>query len=119
MKVVYVAGRFRGPSAWAIAENVRRAEAAGLNVAELGAMPLIPHANTALFHGLLTDRFWIEGTQELLRRADAVFVFNINDLDTSEGTRGEVDLAREIGKPVFFDLDDLDDWLRLQEGTTT
>jgi len=71
MIVVYVAGPFRARSQWQIAENVRAAERVGLLVAECGAMPLIPHANTAHFHGLFDDQFWIDGTKELLRRCDA------------------------------------------------
>jgi hypothetical protein len=77
MKVIYIAGPYRAPTAWGIAENVRAAERVGLEVARAGAMPLIPHANTAHFHGECTDELWIEGTLELLRRCDAaVFLPN-------------------------------------------
>lgn len=99
MKVVYVAGKFRGKSAWDIAENVRAAERVGLEVARAGAMPLIPHANTAHFHGEGEDQFWLDGTLELLRRSDAVML--VNDWGESEGARDEVRLAREMGMTVF------------------
>lgn len=75
MKVIYIAGPFRAPTAWAIAENVRAAERMGLEVARRGAMPLIPHANIAHFHGEGNDQLWIDGKLELLRRCDAaVFI---------------------------------------------
>ncbi len=51
MKIIYIAGPYRAPTAWRIAENVRAAERVGLEVARAGAMPLIPHANTAHFQG--------------------------------------------------------------------
>ena len=108
MKVVYIAGKFRGPTAWDIAENVRAAERAGLEVAKLGAMPLIPHANTAHFHGQCTDEFWIEGTLELLERSDAIWVFNREHYTSSEGTQGEVRRARIIGRHVFMGPEDFD-----------
>ena len=44
MPVVYVAGPFRAKDGWMIAENVHRAEAAGRQIASMGAMPLVPHA---------------------------------------------------------------------------
>lgn len=109
-KVVYVAGRFRGRSNWAIKQNVQAAERAGLQVAECGAMPLIPHKNTENFHGLLTDQFWLDGTAELLRRCDGVYVFD-RGWQESKGTIMEIDLARALRIPVFFTLEDLSYWL--------
>lgn len=111
MKVIYIAGAFRGPTAWDIAENIRKAERAGLEVAKLGAMPLIPHANTAHFHGALPDEFWLDGTLELLRRADAVYVFDPADIERSRGTRGEVEEAGRLDKPVCTTLAGLHLWL--------
>ncbi len=87
MKIVYIAGPFRASTAWGIAENVRAAERIGLEVARHGAMPLIPHANTAHFHGEGSDQVWIDGTLELLRRCDAA-VF-IPGWPNSSGSRGE------------------------------
>lgn len=101
MKVVYVAGPFRGQTQWHIAENIRAAERIGLLVANAGAMPLIPHANTAHFHGLINDQFWIDGTLELLKRCDAA-VF-MDNWQASSGARGELDYCVANDKP----------WLRL------
>ena len=116
MKVVYIIGPFRGKSHWEVAENVRNAERLGLEVAKLGAMPLIPHKNTENFDGLLTDEFWIEGTKELLRRSDAAITVTAIEIDYSKstGSRGEVHEMLEILKrPVFHDLTDLKRWLKL------
>lgn len=119
MKVIYIAGPFRAATAWRIAENIRDAERFGKVVAELGAMPLIPHANTAHFHGLFTERFWLDGTMELLRRCDAVVL--IPGWGHSQGARAERKEAERLGIPVFLVIDDatesawwqdLADWLR-------
>ena len=109
MKVVYVAGPFRGPDAWRIETNIRWAEVYGMEVAQLGAMPLIPHANTRFFHGTLTDAFWLDGTLELLRRSDAVYL--VRGWKDSEGAKAEADEARRLGKPVFEHRADLALWL--------
>jgi hypothetical protein len=99
MKVIYVAGPFRGPTAWDIAENIRDAERIGLLVARAGAMPLIPHANTAHFHGQRDDQFFLDGTLELLRRCDAA-VF-IPGWHGSMGSLGEYAECLRLGKPTL------------------
>jgi hypothetical protein len=111
MKVVYVAGRFRGKTAWHVAENVRAAEQVGYHVAAAGAMPLIPHANTAHFDGTMTAEFWLEGTMELLRRCDAVMM--VPGWLDSKGALAERAEAQRIGLPVFSagDYDALKGWL--------
>lgn len=96
---------------WDVAQNVRRAEALGLEVARLGAMPLIPHANTHLFDGQQTDQFWIDGTLELLKRCDALVT--TEDWTHSSGARGEVTYALDNAIPVFHCLDDLKVWLNV------
>lgn len=108
MKVVYIAGPFRGETAWDVAENVRAAERVALEVAKLGAMPLCPHANSAHFHGQLDDQFWVDGTMELLKRCDAVMT--TRDWERSTGARGEVNWA--TGKiPIFHNINRLAEWL--------
>jgi hypothetical protein len=113
MKIVYVIGPFRAPTNWDVCKNVRCAEALGLEVAKLGAMPLIPHKNTENFNGLLDDVFWIEGTQELLRRADAAITVEAMGANwkQSVGSVGEVKEMTKLGKPTFHSLDSLKLWL--------
>lgn len=101
MKIVYIAGPFRAPTAWQIAENIRAAERIGLLVARAGAMPLIPHANTAHFQGQRDDQFWLDGTMELLRVTDgAVFIPRWH---LSSGSCREMRETARLKKP-FIDL---------------
>lgn len=109
MRIVYVAGRFRGPTAWVIENNIRRAEEVAFEVSKLGAMPLTPHCNTRFFHGEGSDKFWLDGTLELLRRCDAVIM--VPGWDTSFGARGEKTEAERLGMPVFMNLEVLEWWL--------
>lgn len=107
MIVAYIAGPFRAPTAWGIAENIRAAERVGLLVARAGAMPLIPHANTANFHGEGEDQFWLDGTLELMRRCDVVVC--TPEWQRSSGARAEVAEAKLLGLPVFYLADPDDD----------
>jgi hypothetical protein len=43
MKLIYVAGPFRGKDAWEIECNIRRAESLALEVWRLGAACICPH----------------------------------------------------------------------------
>ena len=113
MKIVYIIGPFRARTQWEIARNIRNAERLGLHVAHMGAMPLIPHMNTANFHGMLSDQFWIDGTKELAKRCDAAITVEALgiSIENSMGSRGEVEAMKALGRPVFHELKDLSNWL--------
>jgi hypothetical protein len=109
MKVVYIIGPFRAPTAWEIEENVRRAERLALEVARLGAMPLCSHTNTRFFQGQCSDQFWIDGTLVLLRRSDAAIT--VDGWEKSSGSRGEVEDNIKQSRPVFHTIPGLKKWL--------
>lgn len=115
MRIVYIAGKLSGANNFDIARNIHAAEELGLRVAEAGAMPLIPHANTGMkFFGTLSEDFWYEGTLELLRRCDAVIM--VSGYESSKGAMAEYEEALRLRLPRFFvvdgRIDSLVDWLR-------
>lgn len=101
MKVVYIAGPFRGRSSWVIEENIRRAESLALDVWRAGCAAICPHANTRFFQGECPDKLWLDGDLEILRRCDAVVM--TRDWDKSTGAACERDTAKRLGIPVFYD----------------
>ena len=113
IKLIYVAGPYRAALPYQIQTNIHRAWRLGVEVAKLGAMPVIPHANTAHMDGLQSDDFWLEATLQLMRRCDAVLV--TPDWERSFGARGEVEEAKRLGIPVFYGLSTLEGWLREQK----
>ena len=110
MKVVYVAGPFRGPNNWDIEENIRRAERLALEVWRSGAACICPHTNTRFFQGAADDAVWLDGDIEILNRCDAVVM--TEDWQRSSGARAEEKHARENNIPVFYSLDALREWLK-------
>lgn len=103
--IIYVAGAYRGPHAYAIELNVRLAEDAGLRLAEIGAVPLIPHTMYRFFQGALPDTFWLPATLDLLRRSDAVLL--LRNFRESIGALAERTEAERCSLPIFQqDIDD-------------
>jgi hypothetical protein len=99
MKVIYIAGKYRGHNAWAVEQNIRAAEEVAARVLQMGMMPLCPHSNTRHMDGLAPDEFFLAGTLELMRRCDAVLL--VPNWRDSAGARAEVDEADRLGIPVF------------------
>lgn len=109
MNAIYIAGPFRGPNAWEIEENIRRAERLALEVWRLGCACICPHTNTRFFQGAAPDEVWLAGDLELLARCDAILL--TADWERSSGARAEVDFARKRGMPVFLSVSNLAHWL--------
>jgi nucleoside 2-deoxyribosyltransferase len=110
MKVVYVAGPFRGKSHWDIAENIRNAERLALDVWRLGAAALCPHANTAHFQDAAPDHVWLDGDLAMLDKCDAIIM--TPDWRRSSGATAEHEHALANGIPSFYDVDTLAKWLK-------
>jgi hypothetical protein len=108
-KLVYVAGPYRGPDAWAIEQNIRRAETLALEIWRLGAAAVCPHANTRYFQGAAPDDVWLLGDLAILARCDALILTRC--WRQSSGARAERAFALERGIPVFTRLPDLARWL--------
>lgn len=98
MKLIYIAGPFRGPNAWVVESNIRCAEMVGMSVASLGGVPVIPHTMYRFWNGTLTDEFWLNATLDILRRCDgAVFV---DGWEQSAGSVAEHKEAVRLGLVV-------------------
>ena len=98
MKLVYVAGPYRAATAWEVEQNVRRAEEIGLELARMGAMPVVPHTLTRFYGGECPEDFWLLGTFMLMRRCDIVVLMPTWRL--SVGAACEKEDAMVLGKPI-------------------
>ena len=113
MKLVYVAGPFRGKNSWEVENNIRKAEQMGFEIAEMGAIPIIPHTMYRFWDGTLNDEFWLACGIEMLVRCDAIFM-NYGWMH-STGSKAELDFAKKQNIPDFYDLGSLKRWLMAQE----
>lgn len=98
--VIYIVGPFRGPDHFIIAENIRNAERAGLQVAKAGAIPLIPHSMYSHFQDALPDDFWLAADMQLLYRCDGLVL--LATWPTSRGASAEREEALHLDMPIMI-----------------
>jgi hypothetical protein len=100
---VYVGGPLRAPTLWEYTANVRRAEALGMEVARMGAVPVLVHTMYERYLHL-PESFWTEACQSILSTCH-VLVVNVpfDQYERSQGTTDEVRWSVEDGRPIFFD----------------
>ena len=112
--LVYVAGAFSAPTPKGVVRNIERAVAVGIEIARLGACPVIPHSNTAHpeFNRCQSYDFWCAATLGLMRRCDAVVM--VEGWERSRGATAERADALSRGMPVHHTLKELQDWMKGQ-----
>ena len=101
MRVVYIVGPYRSGTIRTIVENIRRAEAVALRYWRKGYAVICPHKNSELFDGAVSDEVILRGDIEFLKRSDQVVV--LPGWERSEGSVGEVAVARELGIPIIYE----------------
>lgn len=109
-KMIYVAAPYSAAKLTDVVRNVQKAISGGEAISQMGHHALIPH----LCH-MWEDEyphpydFWIELTMAYMLRCDAVYAMCPKGV--SNGVDGEIAKAEEIGMPVFFSLDELEEYL--------
>ncbi len=101
MKVIYVAGAFRGTNAWIIHENTLKAEKAMVKLIGRGFAVICPHKMTENLQGLYPDQVFLDMCLEILKRCDAIYM--LDNWKTSKGAQKELKLAIKLGKEVFYE----------------
>jgi hypothetical protein len=100
VKIIFISGPYRSDTEYGVHKNIQNAEAVALRVWQLGHVAFCPHKNTAYFGGVAPDALWLEGDLEVLRRCDAVVL--VPGWEKSSGVRAEVELAKELGLPIYL-----------------
>ena len=103
MKVVYVAGPYRGKHESDVVRNIRNAEAVAIRIWQAGHCALCPHKNTALFGGLADDSVWLAGDIEMLKRCDEMVL--ARGWENSTGTLREIEVCKSEGIPYYTSIE--------------
>jgi hypothetical protein len=103
MKLIYVAGAYTGKTPEEIDLNIQAAAKVGQIMVRKGWYPVIPHLNTAGFDRTASEipyQYWIDGTLALMARCDAVCM--VDGWLYSNGAKGEVTEANNLGLPIYY-----------------
>jgi hypothetical protein len=116
MITLYLAGPFRGKDGYAVYQNVICAESfmheitkASIEAGEPISC-MCPHSMTFHLDRTFTDKYWLDSTMEWLIRSDAVFM--LPSWQKSEGARGELEMGRKLGKPIFYTIPEVIIWAK-------
>lgn len=107
MKCVYVAGAYSAPDVISVFDNMRRGMRLSLEVLKRGYAPWVPwfDYHFALM-GEMSLQEYYDYSMAWLERSDAVLV--VENSGHSKGVQAEVERAKQIGIPVYYDINDLE-----------
>lgn len=98
-EVVYIAGPYRGKTAWERERNIKNAQELALEFWKRGFVAICPHANTARFDGECPDETWLAGDIEILSRCDSIAL--VRGWSSSSGAIEELRYAVNAGMNVW------------------
>jgi len=106
MKLIYVAGPYRGDGQNSVLENVYKARQVARILWLRGWAVICPHANTFFMDGPDIDPMaFIDGDLVMLERCDAICM--ISGWKNSRGAQIEHSRAIELGMPIYYGPDEV------------
>jgi hypothetical protein len=106
MKIIYIAGPYRGEP-YQVDIHAHAARMAALSVIRDGNYPFTPHLNTLHMDGAAPDEFFLDGGIRMLSMCDEMLLLPC--WENSSGTLKEIEYARSHGIPIrqYVPSDDL------------
>ena len=104
-KLIYVSGPYTGKDYEEIEYNIANAEDASVELFKLGWNVFTPHKNTAHYeiYEEFDYSFWLTNTLDMLTRCDAIFM--LDGWRRSRGAKEELERAKELNMPIFYEED--------------
>lgn len=99
MKLIYIAGKYRGCDRFEVAINIAKAARVAASVWVVGGVALCPNTNCVGFDGIVPDDVFLKGDLAILKVCHAALF--INDWESSVGAKNEYMKAVDFSIPVF------------------
>ncbi len=106
MKLVYIAGPYRGSTDRATYKNIQHARKYAEKYWKAGYAVFCPHLNTAFFSGLVPEEHFIKGGIEILKRCDIIVM--ISGWRNSVGSINEHQFAIDNNISIKIDEEDIE-----------
>ena len=118
MKKIYIAGAYSANNVLQVLKNIGRGEEYAAEIFRAGYAPFTPWHDKDFviksWHFDFNVEMFYQYSIEWLKVSDALFVVpnvsGLMDWQESKGTLKEIEIAKEIGIPVFYSLDELYDY---------
>ena len=122
MTKIYVAGAYSDDNVLGVLKNIGRGEEYTAKLFMHGFAPFTPwHDKDFVSRNWRLDftvKMFYDYSMEWLRCSDAVFVLpnckGLKDWEDSQGTKAEIEEAKRIEIPVFFEMHDLLEYYKNQ-----
>lgn len=103
MKVIYVAGAYRGGSMNKTFQNIMKARDVAQRLWYQGWAVICPHTNSFFMDESNegSPEIFLPGDLEILSRCDAIYM--LKGWRDSEGATGELDLAQKLGLDIYYE----------------
>ena len=101
MKLIYIAGKYRGKTINEIHDNIEAARKVAVKWWSYGFAVICPHLNSAMMDGAADDQIFIDGGIEILSRCDTIVM--MKGWEESLGACDELELAHELDKQVVYE----------------
>ena len=101
MKVLYIAGKYRGKSENEVFENIVHARSIAVKLWNEGWAVICPHTNTFFMGSKLGDKMFLDGDLEIVKRCDAIYM--LKGWEQSQGAKRELEVAIESGLELYYE----------------
>ena len=104
MKVIYVAGKYRGKTESEVFDNIIKAREVAIKLWQRGYAVVCPHTNSMFMGSLISDTGFLEGDLEIVARCDAIYM--LDNWRDSEGAQAELRLAVDRKLEILYEEND-------------
>lgn len=101
LKVIYVAGKYRGKSEAEVFENIIHARREAIKLWQQNWAVICPHTNCMFMGSLISDKDFIKGDLEIVSRCDAIFM--LKGFRQSIGAMVELKEAKRLGLGIYYE----------------
>jgi len=101
MKILYIAGKYRGRNIREVQQNIEKASDVAFKYWEKGFAVICPHKNTSFFDSDIPDKVFLDGDLEILKKCDGIVM--MKDWDKSVGAINELKLAKELKLDIIYE----------------
>lgn len=104
--IIYISGAYSADSKEGVEDNILLAEFFALKIWNMGHSAMCPHLNTKLFEqkGCKAEHsHYLDFDMRMLCACEAIFM--LPNWETSKGAKMELELAKRIGMPIFYDIE--------------